>query len=240
MEKISLLVEGGKATAGPPLGPKLGPMGVNIGDIVNNINEKTKDMGGIKVPVTLSIDPKTKEYEIEVGTPSVASLIKKELNLKGGASNQKFPIADMSIDRAIKIAKVKLSGVLAYDVKGAVMEVLGTCVSMGILVEGKDGREIQKEIDNGKYAKKISGEQELVFWDNAKLEQRKKELEESAALAKKKKEEEEAKEAAEEAAEEAEVSEEKEEAPAEEKATEEKAPEAEKKVEPKKEGGKEK
>ncbi|UCD04340.1 MAG: 50S ribosomal protein L11 [Candidatus Woesearchaeota archaeon] len=225
MEKISTLVEGGKATAGPPLGPKLGPLGINIGDVVNKINEKTKDMAGIKVPVTLSIDPKTKEYEIEVGTPSVSSLIKKELNLKSGAGNQKMHVADMSVDRAIKIAKVKLDGLLSYNIKSAVKEVLGACVSMGILVEGKDAREIQKEIDNGKYAKKISGEQDLVFWDNAKLEQRKSELQEVIKEAKKKAEEEEAARAAEE---EAEAAEEKEEVEEEEKPVEE-APKAEEK-----------
>lgn len=193
MEKISTLVEGGKATAGPPLGPKLGPLGINIGEVINKINEKTKDMSGIKVPVTVIIDPKTKEFQIEIGTPSISSLVKKELNLKSGASNQKLPIADMSIDRSIKIAKIKLDGVLSYDIKHATKEVLGTCVSMGILIEGKDPREIQKEIDEGKHDKKLNGEQELVFWDNSKIEQRKKELEESAALTKKKEEEEEAK-----------------------------------------------
>lgn len=229
MEKISTLVEGGKATAGPPLGPKLGPLGINIGEVVDKINQKTKDMAGIKVPVTLSIDPKTKEYEIEVGTPSVSSLIKKELNIKSGASNQKMPAADMSIDRAIKIAKVKLDGLLSYNVKGAVKEVLGACVSMGILVEGKDAREIQKEIDAGKYAKKISGEQELVFWDSAKLEQRRAELQEVIKAAKKKAEEE-AK-AAEEEAEEAKEEEKEGEKPAEEAPTAEEKPAEEPKAE---------
>lgn len=196
MEKISTLVEGGKATAGPPLGPKLGPLGVNIGEIVNTINNKTEDMEGIDVPVTIRVDPETKEFEVEVGKPSVASLVKKELGLESGAGNQTLPVADMSIDRAIKIAKLKIDDLLSFKVKNAVKDVLGTCVSMGIKVEGKDPREVQKEIDNGKYQDKIESKKELSFWDEEKIEEKKEELKE---IIEEKKEEERLAEEAEEA-----------------------------------------
>jgi len=55
-EKIEALIEGGKATPGPPLGPKLGPLGVNVGKLIADINAATKDFAGMKVPVIIEID----------------------------------------------------------------------------------------------------------------------------------------------------------------------------------------
>ena len=72
-EKIEALVEGGKASAGPPLGPALGPLGVNIGEVINTINEKTKDFAGMQVPVTVIVDDK-KNFEIKVGTPPASAM----------------------------------------------------------------------------------------------------------------------------------------------------------------------
>ena len=83
-EVIEALVDGGKATPGPPLGPALGPMGVNVVEIVAVINEKTKAFVGMKVPVKLTIDPKTKEFEVSVGTPPTSALILKELGIGSG------------------------------------------------------------------------------------------------------------------------------------------------------------
>ena len=74
-EKLDVLVDGGKATPGAPLGPALGPLGVNIVEIIKAINEKTKAFEGMKVPVTLVVDPKTKAYTITVGTPPTSALI---------------------------------------------------------------------------------------------------------------------------------------------------------------------
>jgi len=79
---IKALVDGGKATPAPPLGPSLSAFKVNIGKIIQEINEKTKEYEGMKVPVSIIIDDETKEYEIEVGVPPVSSLVKKELGLK--------------------------------------------------------------------------------------------------------------------------------------------------------------
>ena len=85
-EIIEALVDGGKASAGAPLGPALGPKGVNIMQVINTINDKTKQFQGMKVPVKIIIDPKTKEFTIEVGTPPAASLILREVGaIEGGA-----------------------------------------------------------------------------------------------------------------------------------------------------------
>jgi len=156
---ISALVEGGKASAGPPLGPALGPLGVDIGGIVAKINEKTKDFAGLSVPVKVIVNKETKEFDVEVGTPPVSALIKKEMGLEKGAKGAKpevpgtcgqEKVGDLKLEQAIKIAKGKVQGnTLANGVKSAVKEVLGTCVSMGVTCEGKDPREVIKAIDEG-------------------------------------------------------------------------------------------
>ena len=146
MPHIEVLVEGGKATPGPPLGPALGPLGVNIGAVIKAINEKTKAYAGMQVPVKIEVDAKTKEFTISVGTPPMAVLIKKELGIEKGASKLNEKVGDLSIEQAIKIARMKRDSSLSYDLKGVVLEVLGTCVSMGVTVEGKDPREVQKLI----------------------------------------------------------------------------------------------
>ena len=79
-DTIDAMVNGGKASAGPPLGPALGPAGVNIGKVIAAINEKTKNFSGIKVPVKVVVDKDTKEFEIIVGSPPTSQLLKKEVN----------------------------------------------------------------------------------------------------------------------------------------------------------------
>ncbi len=156
-ETIKALVEGGKASAGPPLGPALGPMGVNIMQIINTINDKTKEFEGMKVPVKVIIDPKTKNFEIEVGTPPAASLILKEMGgEKGSGSPSKHKIGNITIDQAIKVAKMKFDSLLGKDLKGKTKEIIGTCISMGVTVEGKNPKEIQKAIDEGEYNSKFA------------------------------------------------------------------------------------
>jgi large subunit ribosomal protein L11 len=151
-QQISVLVDGGEASAGPPLGSSLGPLGVNIGAVVKVINERTKDFKGMKVPVKVLVDPDTKEFEVEVGTPPMSALIKKELGIEKGSSTPRNDIVgNLSLEAAIKLAKMKRDSMLASSLKSAVKEVLGVCNSMGVTVEGKPAREVQREIDSGAY-----------------------------------------------------------------------------------------
>jgi large subunit ribosomal protein L11 len=155
-EKIEALVEGGKASAGPPLGPALGPLGVNIMQIINTINDKTKQFSGMKVPVKVIVDPKTKDFEIQVGTPPASSLILKEINLeKGSGSAGTHKVGNITVDQAIKVAKMKQDNLLGKELKQKTKEVIGTCVSLGVTVEGKKPQEIQKAIDEGKFDSKF-------------------------------------------------------------------------------------
>ena len=149
---VEALVNGGQATAGPPLGPALGPLGVNVLAIVNKINEITQDYSGMKVPVKISVDTDNKEFEVTVGTPTTSALLVSELGVtKGSGTPNTEKIGDISLTAVVRIAKVKAEDVLGKDLKAAVKEVLGTGVSMGVTVEGKDPREVQQEIDEGKH-----------------------------------------------------------------------------------------
>jgi large subunit ribosomal protein L11 len=155
-ETIKALVDGGKASAGPPLGPALGPMGVNIMQVINTINDKTKQFQGMKVPVKVIIDSKTKSFEIEVGTPPAASLILREVKAeKGSGVPSKTKIGNLTVDQAVKIAKMKFDNILGKDLKHKTKEVIGTCTSMGVTVEGKKPKDTLKDIDEGKYDSKF-------------------------------------------------------------------------------------
>lgn len=151
-ETIEILIDGGKATPGPPLGPAIGPLGINMMQVVEQINQKTVDFEGMKVPVKIIVDVGTKEFEITVGTPPTTALIKDELNIEKGSQDPGLDkVADLKVKQALKIARMKFDALLSNDYKNAAKEVIGTCVSMGITVEGKDPREVQQEIDQGKY-----------------------------------------------------------------------------------------
>ncbi len=149
---VELLVAGGLATAGPPLGPALGPLGVNVMLIVNKINELTKDYSGMKVPVKVLVDPDTKQFEVTVGTPTTSALIVSELKIeKGSGTPSTAKVGNLTIDQVVRIAKMKRPELLSRTLKSAAKEVLGVCVSIGITAESKDPREVQREIDEGKY-----------------------------------------------------------------------------------------
>jgi len=147
---VEVLVPGGEASPGPPLGPAIGPLGLNVKEVVDRINEATKDFQGLSVPVKLIVHD-DKSFDIEVGIPPATALIKKELGISKGSSKTGFEtVGDLTIEQVKSIAKMKASEVLSYDLKNAVKEVLGTCLSMGVTVEGKSPREVQKEIDEGR------------------------------------------------------------------------------------------
>jgi large subunit ribosomal protein L11 len=151
---VELLVSGGQATAGPPLGPALGPLGVNVMAVVNKINELTKDYAGMKVPVKVTVDPETKTFEVSVGTPTTSALIVSELKIEKGSGNPKAQkVGNLTMGQLIRIAKIKRPELLSKKLKSSVKEILGTCVSMGVTVEGKDPKEVMREIDEGKYDK---------------------------------------------------------------------------------------
>jgi len=155
-QKISSLVTGGKASAGPPLGPSLGPLGVNILEVINAINEKTKDFEGMKVPVTVTVDTQTKKWDIEIGIPSASALVLKEAGIqKGSATASTEWVADIGFDAIVKVAKTKLETSYATSLKSVAKSIIGTCVSLGVKIEGKTPKEITVEINDGKWDSKF-------------------------------------------------------------------------------------
>jgi large subunit ribosomal protein L11 len=149
---ISALVNGGEASAGPPLGPALGPVGVNVLQVVNSINEKTKDFPGMKVPVKVEVDVATKKFIVEIGLPPTAALIVKEAGVAKGSGTAGTNYAgDVNMKTVIKIAKMKIDSSYANDIQGAVKEVIGSCLSIGITIEGKPAKQVYPEVSEGKY-----------------------------------------------------------------------------------------
>jgi large subunit ribosomal protein L11 len=145
-DEVSVLVEGGKASAGPPLGPALGPLGVNVAQVVQKINEQTKQFAGMRVPVVVRVDPATRQFTLVVGRPPVAALLLKEAGKEKGSGKSKGEvIGDVSLAAVRKIAEAKGDDLFGGDLDAKVNQVLGTCVSMGLTVDGTDPRTILKQ-----------------------------------------------------------------------------------------------
>jgi len=155
---IKLLVDGGAMKPGPALSQKLGPAGINVNSVITKVNEATKSFEGIQVPVELNVNTSTREFEVKVFSPPVSGLLKKELGLeKGSGAQKKIKVGNASIEQVISLAQTKFPNLLCKDFKSAVKTIVGTCVSLGILIENKSAVEVEQEIDEGKYDKEISG-----------------------------------------------------------------------------------
>lgn len=150
-EKVEVMVRGGEATPAPPIGPGLSPLGVNVAAVVKEINEKTSSFKGMEVPVKILVDTQTKKFSITVGKPPVTAMLKRDLKTD--------KLATVAEDKTRKMAgSVKFASVIEIargssamgDLKAKVKQVLGTCLSGGILVDGRDPRELIREINEGK------------------------------------------------------------------------------------------
>jgi large subunit ribosomal protein L11 len=151
-KSISALVTGGEANAGPPLGPALGPLGINVLQVVNTINDKTKDFPGMKVPVKVEVDSETKKFNVEVGIPPTTALIAKEIGItKGSGTAGKDFVGNISMSGIVKIARMKMDISYALDLKNSSKEIIGSCVSSGIKVENKPAKDIYIDIKSGVY-----------------------------------------------------------------------------------------
>lgn len=151
---IDLMVQAGKATAGPPLGPALGHLGINIGQVVSEINKATASFKGMQVPIKLIVDTNTKQFSIKIGTPPTTALIKKELGIEKAAKKPKEEfVGSLTLNSVIKIAKSKNFG--GKTLKQKVKTVIGTALSMGVKIEDKNPKEFLKDIDSGLFDDKF-------------------------------------------------------------------------------------
>lgn len=163
MPIIKLIVDGGSMKPGPAIAQQLGPMGINIGKVIDEVNKSTTGFKGVKVPIEIDANPKTKTFSVKVFSPPVAELIKKELGLESGSGMAaKTKVGNISIEQIISISKTKMPNMLAKDLKAAVTMVVGSCVSLGVLVDSKDPKDVEKEIAKGVYDKEIKQEKTEV------------------------------------------------------------------------------
>jgi large subunit ribosomal protein L11 len=159
VEIIELLVEGGKAAPGPSTAPKLSALKLNVGEIFAKINQLTKQFEGMDVPVKIIVDKQTRKYEIEIGLPPTSSLLKKEAGIEIAKITReekekgKKWVGNISFEKVLKVAKMKEKEQEGKNLKSKVKQVLGTCLSLHLLVDNKDPREVIKEIDQGVYDK---------------------------------------------------------------------------------------
>lgn len=159
---VDAVVEGGKASAAPPLGPALGPLKVNIVQVVAAINEKTRDLAGMKVPVKVFVDTATKKFRVEVGKPPASAMILKESGAeKGCGTAGKDRVGDLSEEQVRKISRAKFGSEEANYVN----QIKGTCRSMGVSIgigkvtedERKAAEQHRKELAEKKEAPKAEG-----------------------------------------------------------------------------------
>ncbi|GAA0462267.1 50S ribosomal protein L11 [Halococcus dombrowskii] len=148
---IEALVPGGEADPGPPLGPELGPTPVNVQEVVAEINDQTDAFDGMEVPVTVDYEDDG-AFSISVGVPPTAALVKDTAGFETGSGEpQKDFVADISVEEVKQVAEQKGPDLLAYGTKSAAKEVAGTCVSLGVTIDGEDARTFDDRVDDGQY-----------------------------------------------------------------------------------------
>ena len=166
---VKLLIDGGDMKPSPAISQKLGPMGINIGKVIQDVNKSTSSFKGIKVPVELDVNPKSKTFTVNVFSPPTAELIKKELSIEtASGAAKKLKVGNLAIEQIIKIAQIKQPNMTAGNFKSAVRSVIGSCVSLGVLVENKEAKEIEKDIQNGVYDSEINSQKSEMDSDKIK------------------------------------------------------------------------
>jgi len=132
---IKLQAPGGQATPAPPIGPALGQHNVNIGQFVSQFNEATKDLGGMPVPVEISVYA-DRSFSFIVKSPPAAILLKEAAGIeKGSGVPNKDKVGTVTWDQCKQIAERKMNDLNAFDLENAAAIIAGTARSMGIVVE---------------------------------------------------------------------------------------------------------
>lgn len=131
-KKLKLQIPAGKATPAPPVGPALGQAGINIGEFVNQFNEKTRDKMGSIVPVEITVyEDRTFDFIMKVAPMS--NLILKALGKdKGSGKTPTQKVGTLTKAQVREIAETKMPDLNANDVESAMKIVEGTARSMGV------------------------------------------------------------------------------------------------------------
>ncbi len=132
MAMVKLQVVAGKANPAPPIGPALGPHGINIMDFCKAFNAQTQALGDTIIPCVLSIY-KDRSFTFILKTPPASELIKKAAGIvKGSGTPNKDKVGKLTLDQVREIATTKMPDLNAFDVEKAMETIKGTARSMGI------------------------------------------------------------------------------------------------------------
>ncbi len=130
--KVKLLIEGGKATPAPPVGPALAPFGINLKDFCDKFNSQTKDKAGFILPVKVIIY-EDKSFDIKIKTPLTSQLLKKAAGIeKGSGEPNKKKVGKITREQLRKIAKIKLPDLNTQDIEKAMKIIESQAKNMGI------------------------------------------------------------------------------------------------------------
>ena len=133
---VKIQIPGGQATPAPPVGTALGRFGINLGQFVQQVNEKTRDAGGMLVPVVVHVY-NDRSFTFEVKSPPAAELLKKAAGIiKGSGVPNREKVGKVTWAQVEEIAKTKFRDLNARDLEHAKRIIEGTARSMGIVVEG--------------------------------------------------------------------------------------------------------
>ena len=129
-------VPGGQATPAPPVGTSLGRFGINLCQFVQQFNDKTKEAGGMPIPVVVTVY-NDRSFDFVTKSPPAAALLKKAAGLaKGSGVPNKDKVGKVSVNQLDEIVKMKSADLNARDEEHARRMIAGTARSMGITVEG--------------------------------------------------------------------------------------------------------
>ena len=129
-------IPGGQATPAPPVGTALGKYGINLGQFVQQFNERTKEAGGMMIPVVVTVYT-DRTFEFITKSPPAAVLLKKSASIaKGSPVPNKDKVGKVTRAQLQEIANTKMADLNARDVEHAVRMIAGTARSMGLEVEG--------------------------------------------------------------------------------------------------------
>lgn len=132
--QVKLQISAGKANPAPPIGPALGPHGINIMDFCNQFNAQTKILGDTIIPTIITIY-KDRSFTFILKTPPAAELIKKAAGIiKGSGTPNKEKVGKITISQVREIAEKKMPDLNAFDIEKAMEIIKGTARSMGVEV----------------------------------------------------------------------------------------------------------
>jgi len=135
LKKIKVQAVGGKATPAPPLGPVLGQAGINIGEFVNQFNEKTRERMGEVVPVEINVYD-DRSFDFITKTSPASRLILKAIGKeKGSGKNTTSKVGTITQAQIKEIAEIKMADLNAASIEAAMKIIEGTCRSMGVTVK---------------------------------------------------------------------------------------------------------